>query len=88
MEIPARDYAKVGVDRVVDGWDDLKLEIPRGDGEKNLGEAIHGWILWPKCYIRIAQPNPPDLGIISSRLKGNIIYAIFQGTLSTTRQGS
>ena len=44
-----------------DGWDDLELEISGGDGEKNLGEAIHGWILWPKRYIRITQPNPPTL---------------------------
>nr|TKW32558.1 hypothetical protein SEVIR_2G175300v2 [Setaria viridis] len=62
VEIPALGYAKVGVDRVVDGWDDLKLEIPRGDGEKNLEESIHGWILWPKRYIRITQLSPPTLG--------------------------
>nr|TKW21568.1 hypothetical protein SEVIR_4G127700v2 [Setaria viridis] len=62
VEIPTRSYAKVGVDRVVDDWDDLELEIPGGDREKNLGEAIHGWILWPKRYIRIMQSNPPTLG--------------------------
>nr|TKW02918.1 hypothetical protein SEVIR_7G030900v2 [Setaria viridis] len=62
VEIPDRGYAKVGVDRVVDGWDDLELEIPGGDGKKNLGEAIHGWIIWPKRYIRITQPNPSTLG--------------------------
>nr|TKW03580.1 hypothetical protein SEVIR_7G050700v2 [Setaria viridis] len=61
VEIPSRGYAKVGVERVVDSWDDLELEIPRGDGGKNLGEAIHGWILWHKLYIRITQPNPPTL---------------------------
>nr|TKV94916.1 hypothetical protein SEVIR_9G327400v2 [Setaria viridis] len=62
VEIPARGYAKVGVDQVVDGWDNLELEILGGDGEKNLGEAIYGWILWPKHYIKILQPNPPTLG--------------------------
>nr|TKV99772.1 hypothetical protein SEVIR_8G065900v2 [Setaria viridis] len=62
VEIPARGYAKVGVDRVVNSWDDLELEIPGDGGEKNLGEAIDGWILWPKHYIRVTQPNPPTLG--------------------------
>nr|TKV99759.1 hypothetical protein SEVIR_8G064900v2 [Setaria viridis] len=50
------------VDRVVDGWNDLELEIPRGDREKNLGESIHGWILELNRYIRITQPNPSTLG--------------------------
>nr|TKW38524.1 hypothetical protein SEVIR_1G120900v2 [Setaria viridis] len=62
VEIPAGGYTKVGVDRVADGWEDLELEILGGDGEKNLGEAIHGWILWPKRYIRITQPNLSILG--------------------------
>ncbi|RCV25390.1 hypothetical protein SETIT_5G162700v2, partial [Setaria italica] len=63
VEILARGYAKVRVDRVVNGWDDLKLEVPGSDKEKNLGETIHGWILWPKRYIRIPQPNPSTLGL-------------------------
>nr|TKW29521.1 hypothetical protein SEVIR_3G400800v2 [Setaria viridis] len=52
VQIQAR-YAKVGV---------LKLEIPKGDGEKNLEEAIHGWIQWPKRFVRIMQLNSPILG--------------------------
>nr|TKW22537.1 hypothetical protein SEVIR_4G235100v2 [Setaria viridis] len=61
VDISVRSYTKVGVDRMVDGWDDLELEIPGGDGEKNLRETIHGWILWLKRYITITQPNPPTL---------------------------
>nr|TKW33684.1 hypothetical protein SEVIR_2G255600v2 [Setaria viridis] len=61
VEIQAR-YVKVGVDRVADGWEDLELEITGGDGKRNLGEAIHGWIQWPKRYISITTPNPPTLG--------------------------
>ena len=29
------------VDRVEKGWEDLDLEIPRGDGEEELGQALH-----------------------------------------------
>ena len=61
-------YAKVGVDRVADDWGDLELEMPGGDGEKYLCEAIHGWILRPKSDIRIPDANPPTLG---SSLQGS-----------------
>ena len=44
-------YTRVGVEQVCQGWETLKLDIPRGDGERTLAEAIHGYILWDKCYI-------------------------------------
>ena len=47
VQIP-EGYARVMVDRVERGWEDLKLEIPRGDGEEELGQALHTWILWNK----------------------------------------
>ena len=47
MEIP-EGYARVLVDRVERGWEDLDLEIPGGDGEEELGQALHTWILWNK----------------------------------------
>ena len=34
-------YARVMVDRVEKGWEDLDLEIPGGDGEEELGQALH-----------------------------------------------
>ena len=34
-------YARVMVDRVEKGWEDLDLEIPGGDGEEELGQAHH-----------------------------------------------
>ena len=40
MTIP-EGYARVMVDRVEEGWEDLDLEIPGGDGEEELGQAIH-----------------------------------------------
>ena len=36
MQIP-EGYARVMVDRVERGWEDLNLEIPGGDGEEELG---------------------------------------------------
>jgi hypothetical protein len=43
------------VDRVVDGWADLELEVPRPIGEEVLQDAVHTWILWPKAHIRNTQ---------------------------------
>ena len=45
MTIP-EGYARVMVDRVEKGWEDLDLEIPGDDGEEELGQALHTWICW------------------------------------------
>ena len=47
MTIP-EGYARVMVDRVEKGWEDLDLEILGGDGEEELGQALHTWIYWKK----------------------------------------
>jgi hypothetical protein len=47
-------YARVMVDRVEPGWEDLDLKIPGGDKEEELGHAVHTWICWNKRYIRLA----------------------------------
>jgi hypothetical protein len=43
-------------------FEDLELDILGGDGERTLKDAVHGIILWPKCYIIIpswrGQYNP------------------------------
>jgi hypothetical protein len=49
---------KCFVDRVVDGWADLELEIPGPNGEEFLQDAMHTWIFWPKAHIRITQQPP------------------------------
>ena len=46
VQIP-EGYARI-VDRVERGWEDLDLEIPGGDGEEELGQALHTWICWKK----------------------------------------
>ena len=50
--VPA-GYARVLVDEVVDPpYSELQLDIPGGDDEHTLGEAIHHVILWRKdCII-------------------------------------
>jgi hypothetical protein len=48
-------YAKVFVDRVVDGWADMELEVSGPNGEEVLQDVVHTWIFWPKAHIRIAQ---------------------------------
>jgi hypothetical protein len=56
------------VGEVCKGYEMLELDIPGGDTEMTLAEAIHGWILWEKCNIilkpidqasRPASPQPP-----------------------------
>ena len=44
-------YTRVGMEQVYQGWETLELDIPGGDGERTLTEAIHGYILWDKLYI-------------------------------------
>ena len=57
MAIP-EGYARVMVDRVENGWEDLDLEIPGGYGEEEFGQALHTWICWKKQYIRITGKDP------------------------------
>ena len=58
QEIPA-GYAKVGVEEVCNDWKNLELDIPGGDGETTLADAVHGYILWDKRYIIL---KPTDQG--------------------------
>ena len=58
QEIPA-GYAKVGVEEVCNDWKNLELDIPGGDGEIALGDAVQGYILWDKRYIIL---KPTDQG--------------------------
>ena len=59
--IPA-GYARVMVDEVVDPYSGLTLDIPRGEDERTLGEAIHHIILWRKdCIIFPSLPTRRQL---------------------------
>jgi hypothetical protein len=49
-------YASVSVEEICEPqFEDLELDIPRGDGERTLKDAVHSIILWPKRYIIIPQ---------------------------------
>ena len=53
MQIPP-GYISVGVKEVDDPQiNNIELDIPGGDGERTLKDAVHGIILWSKRYIII-----------------------------------
>jgi hypothetical protein len=57
MSIPP-SYASVSVEKIYQpDFVELELEIPWGDGEKTLKDALHDIILWPKRYIVIIFEN-------------------------------
>jgi len=66
--IPAGS-ARVSVDRVVRGHENVPLDIKGGDGEKTLGEVEKTFMCWRKRYIIILgvsppQPNPSRCGLL------------------------
>jgi hypothetical protein len=57
MPIPL-GYASVSVENICQSdFEELELDIPGGDGEKTLKDALHRIILWPKRYIVIILEN-------------------------------
>jgi hypothetical protein len=57
MPIPP-GYSSVSVERICQpDFEELEIDIPGGDGEKTLKDALHGIILWPKRYIVIIPKN-------------------------------
>jgi hypothetical protein len=61
MPIPP-GYALVNVQKICQpDFEEVELDIPGGDGEKTLKDALHDIILWPKCYIVIISENDGSL---------------------------
>jgi hypothetical protein len=61
MPIPP-GYASVSVEKICQpDFEELEIDIPGGDGEKTLKDALHGIILWPKRYIVIILENDGSL---------------------------
>jgi hypothetical protein len=54
-------YTSVSVERICQpDFEELEIDIPGGDREKTLKDALHGIILWPKRYI-VITPRMMDL---------------------------
>nr|TKW20836.1 hypothetical protein SEVIR_4G115600v2 [Setaria viridis] len=64
MEVPP-GYSSVRLDQICDSqYEGLELDLPRGDGERALRDALHGIIIWHKRYIIIpnkenSRPSSP-----------------------------
>ena len=46
-------YTSVIVEQIVGNNEDLELDFVGGDGEKTLGDALHGVVLWRKTDIKV-----------------------------------
>ena len=53
-------YAVVGVDEVMEGFEELELDHPTGEGETHLGDALRSTILWRKEHIVLPNWTPPS----------------------------
>jgi len=55
-------YGRVGVDRILPGYESLELDIPGAEDERTLGEVGGGIVLWRKKYIVFpgSAPRPPS----------------------------
>jgi len=54
-------YARVSVDELVEGFEELEIDIATTEGHKKLGDVKRHIILWQKKYIKFpgSAPRPP-----------------------------
>ena len=54
-------YARVSVDDLLEGYEDLEIDIATPEGHKKLGDVKRQIILWQKKYIKFpgSAPRPP-----------------------------
>jgi hypothetical protein len=54
-------YARVSVDDIVPGFEDLELDFPTPEGDVRLGDVKHHIVLWQNKYIMFpgSAPRPP-----------------------------
>jgi hypothetical protein len=59
VDIP-KDYYRVEVSTVVQGYEDEILDIPGPEDIVKLGQAINNFILWPRRDVQLREPPPPS----------------------------
>ena len=52
-------YARVMVDEITEGFEDLQLDHPTGEGKTRLGSAVKTPCLWRKELINLLNWTPP-----------------------------
>ena len=52
-------YARMTVDKITEGFEDLQLDHPTGEGETRLGSALKTPCLWRKELINLPNWTPP-----------------------------
>ena len=52
-------YAVVTVDEIMEGFEELELDYPTGEGENHLVYALRSTCLWRKEYIKLPNWTPP-----------------------------
>src|ERR1041385_1938926 len=55
-------YVVVMVDEIVEGYEEIELDYPTGEGENLLQNALRTSCLWPKEFIKLPNwtaPTPP-----------------------------
>ena len=57
-------YAVVMVDEITEGFEELQLDHPTGDGETQLGLAMHTLCLWWKEHMKLLNITAPASYIV------------------------
>ena len=52
-------YARVMVDEITEGFEELQLDYPTGEGETRLGSSLKTPCLWRKDLINLVNRTPP-----------------------------
>ena len=58
-------YTSVTVEQIVGNNEDLELDFVGGDGEKTLGDALHGVVLWRKADIKLTTSTTAPMRLIA-----------------------
>jgi hypothetical protein len=85
--IPA-SYARVMVDDIVPGYEDLEIDFPTPKREVRLGDVTRQFILWRKKYINFlgSAPMPPTPPVVVIHLHLLCIVVINPGLIGQPQE--